>query len=86
VNRPDVLFFLSISVEPLPPLQRHHWVDRLDPWAIHFYGTFGIRCYGLAYLAGFLLGRWILLQWARKGKLSIPDEEVPHLCSTPYWA
>lgn len=61
----------------LSSFQRHYWVDHLDPWAIHFSGNFGIRWYGLAYLAGFLLGGFILTRWARRGRLAIPPEEVP---------
>lgn len=29
-----------------------HWVDNLDPVAIHIYGNIGIRWYSLAYLFG----------------------------------
>jgi prolipoprotein diacylglyceryltransferase len=40
-----------------------YWIDRLNPWLVHFgshFGShFGIRWYGLAYLAGFLLASWI---------------------------
>ncbi len=53
-----------------------YWVDRLHPWLIHFGGHFGIRWYGLAYMAGFLLAAWILSRWARQQKLPIPQEEV----------
>jgi phosphatidylglycerol:prolipoprotein diacylglycerol transferase len=55
----------------------HYWVDQLNPWVIHFGGGWGIRWYGLAYLAGFLLAGWILLGWARKGRLPILPGEVP---------
>ncbi|MGB7356280.1 MAG: prolipoprotein diacylglyceryl transferase family protein [Acidobacteriaceae bacterium] len=54
----------------------HYWVDRLNPWLVHFGNGFGVRPYGLAYLAGFLLAGWILARWARRGKLPIPEEEV----------
>lgn len=27
--------------------QRHYWVDRLDPWIVHFSGDFGIRWYAI---------------------------------------
>ena len=36
-----------------------YWVDRMNPWLLHFHGHFGIRWYGLAYLGGFLLAAWI---------------------------
>lgn len=37
----------------------------LDPFAIQFSDSFGIRWYGLAYLAGFLAG-YIIIQWLLK--------------------
>ena len=55
---------------------RHYWIDQLNPWVIRFSGGWGIRWYGLAYFAGFLLAGWILLRWARRGRLPIPPEEV----------
>lgn len=54
----------------------HYWVDRLNPWVVRFGNGFGIRWYGLAYLAGFLLAGWIFSRWARKGRLPIGEEEV----------
>jgi phosphatidylglycerol:prolipoprotein diacylglycerol transferase len=66
---------MTISVHsPIPP--HHYWVDRLNPWLVHFGNGFGVRWYGLAYLAGFLLAGWILVRWARRGKLPIPETEV----------
>jgi phosphatidylglycerol---prolipoprotein diacylglyceryl transferase len=53
-----------------------YWVDRLNPWLVHFGGHFGIRWYGLAYLAGFLLATWIFSRWSREGRLPIPQDEV----------
>jgi phosphatidylglycerol---prolipoprotein diacylglyceryl transferase len=54
----------------------HYWVDRLNPWLVHFGNGFGVRWYGLAYPAGLLLAGWILARWARRGKLPIPETEV----------
>ena len=59
-----------------PIAAHHYWVDRLSPWVVQFGNGFGIRWYGLAYLAGFLLAGWILSRWARKGRLPIGEEEV----------
>jgi phosphatidylglycerol:prolipoprotein diacylglycerol transferase len=59
-----------------PIVEHRYWVDRLNSWLVHFGGGFGIRWYGLAYLAGFLLAGWILSRWARKGRLPICEEEV----------
>jgi len=50
---------------------RHYWVDRLDPWAVHFTGSFGIRWYGLAYLAGILAAYLMFVSWARRRRLPI---------------
>lgn len=41
------------------------YVHRLDPFAIQFTDSFGIRWYGLAYAVGFLLG-WLFLRWMAK--------------------
>jgi phosphatidylglycerol:prolipoprotein diacylglycerol transferase len=51
-----------------------YWVDRLDPFLVHFKGNFGIRYYGLAYVAGILAGAWLLCRYARAGKslLAVP--------------
>jgi phosphatidylglycerol---prolipoprotein diacylglyceryl transferase len=54
----------------------HYWVDRLNPWVLRFGNGFGIRWYGVAYLAGFLLAGWILARWVRQGRLPIQGEDV----------
>lgn len=53
-----------------------YWIDRLNPWLVRFGHDFGIRWYGLAYLAGFLLAGWIFTRWAQSGKLPIAKDEV----------
>jgi prolipoprotein diacylglyceryltransferase len=60
-----------------PAVSHPSWIDRLNPSVVRFDSGFGIRWYGLAYRAGFLLTGWILLRWARKGSLPIKEEEVP---------
>lgn len=50
------------------------WFHTLDPFAIQFSPTFGLRWYGLAYATGFLLG-WLMFRWfARTGRspLAVP--------------
>ncbi len=44
------------------------WVHHLDPFLIRFSENFGIRYYGLAYLAGFLAGAGLLLLYHRRGR------------------
>lgn len=66
---------MTTSVNSLIPAH-HHWVDRLNPWLVHFGNGFGVRWYGLAYLAGFLLAGRILARLARREKLTIPEKEV----------
>jgi phosphatidylglycerol:prolipoprotein diacylglycerol transferase len=38
------------------------YLHRLDPFAIHISGSFGVRWYGLAYAAGFLIS-WLIIRW-----------------------
>ena len=59
--------------------QRDYWVDRLDPWVIHFSGNFGIRWYGVSYAAGILFAAWVFLRWARQGRLPVSVEQIPAL-------
>lgn len=60
-------------------MERHYWVDQLNPWAIHFSGDFGIRWYGLAYLAGIFAAYLIFERWAKRGRLPISPEDVATL-------
>lgn len=53
-----------------------YWVDRLDPFLIHFKGSFGIRYYGLAYVLGILAGAWLLTAYARAGRSLLPAARV----------
>jgi phosphatidylglycerol:prolipoprotein diacylglycerol transferase len=46
------------------------WVHDLDPVAIRFpasWGLRGVHWYGLAYAAGFLVAAWLLGRWRRQG-------------------
>jgi phosphatidylglycerol:prolipoprotein diacylglycerol transferase len=46
------------------------WVHDIDPVAIHFpasWGLRGVHWYGLAYAAGFLAAAWLLGRWRRQG-------------------
>jgi phosphatidylglycerol:prolipoprotein diacylglycerol transferase len=53
------------------------WLHTWDPFAIRFAGDFGLRWYGLSYIAGFV-GAWLLLSWlAKRGRIAIAPERVP---------
>ncbi|MDB6115453.1 MAG: prolipoprotein diacylglyceryl transferase [Lacunisphaera sp.] len=45
-----------------------YWTHHLDPFVIRFSENFGIRWYGLAYLAGFLAAGWLLRRYHRAGR------------------
>lgn len=45
-----------------------YWVHDLDPFLVQFSDSFGIRYYGLAYLAGFAAAAWLLHLYWRKGQ------------------
>lgn len=53
-----------------------YWVDRLDPFLIHFTSRFGIRYYGLAYAAGFVVAAWLLGRYARAGRSLLPAAQI----------
>lgn len=67
------LFVFSQAAEP------HYWVDRLNPWVVHFGGNVGIRWYGIAYLVGILAAYLIFVGWAKRGSLPIPENDVATL-------
>lgn len=53
-----------------------YWVDDLDPFLIHFKGNFGLRYYGLAYVAGVLGGAWLFSVYARAGRSLLPASKI----------
>lgn len=53
------------------------WLHTWDPFAIRFTGDFGLRWYGLSYIAGFI-GAWLLLaRLAKRDRIAIAPERVP---------
>lgn len=52
------------------------WLHDLSPFIIRFSDSFGLRWYGAAYLAGFLIAYAILVRLARRGLTLIPAERV----------
>jgi len=53
-----------------------YWVHDLDPFAVQFGGGFGVRWYGLAYLAAFAAAYFIYLRLAKRGFAVIPADQV----------
>lgn len=51
-------------------------MHRIDPFIIQFSDKFGIRWYGLAYVAGFLVGMFLLHRLSRKNLLAIPTSDI----------
>ncbi|MHC5005651.1 MAG: prolipoprotein diacylglyceryl transferase, partial [Planctomycetota bacterium] len=55
------------------------YVHQLDPFAIRFTESFGIRWYGLAYAAGFVIA-WLFIRWfARTGRSPMSPNAVGDL-------
>lgn len=52
------------------------YIHSLDPFAIQFTETFGIRWYGLAYLSGFVFGYLTCLWLIRKGRSALPEADL----------
>jgi phosphatidylglycerol:prolipoprotein diacylglycerol transferase len=52
------------------------WLHNLNPFAIRFSETFGIRWYGLSYLAGFFVGYLVILFLARRGRSQLLPAQV----------
>ncbi len=52
------------------------YLHKLDPFAVRIADDFGIRWYGLSYLAGFLAA-WLLIRWlSRRGLTQLKPEEA----------
>jgi phosphatidylglycerol:prolipoprotein diacylglycerol transferase len=52
------------------------WVHNLDPFAVQFGSGFGIRWYGLAYLAAFAAAYFVYRHLAKRGFSVIPPDKV----------
>ena len=44
------------------------YVHDLDPFAVHVFGDFGLRWYGLAYLAGFVVAYFLVRRLLGTGR------------------
>lgn len=63
----------------LPAHPSGRWVHDLDPFLWQISGEIGIRWYGLAYLAGLVLGGLLLRRWIRQGRLPLRSGELQDL-------
>ncbi|MES2965130.1 MAG: prolipoprotein diacylglyceryl transferase [Bdellovibrionota bacterium] len=57
-------------------MQDTAWVHNLDPFLVQFSGNMGIRWYGLAYLAGFVIAALLMIFMAKRGRRTIHAEQV----------
>lgn len=57
----------------------HLYIHNLSPFAVHFGNAFGIRWYGLAYLAGFYLGYLIIRHLSQRKLTQIAPETAGDL-------
>lgn len=53
-----------------------YWVHSLDPFVVQFGNGFGVRWYGLAYLAAFAAAYFVYVHLARRGFSVIPADKV----------
>ena len=53
-----------------------YWVHNFSPFLIRFNENFGIRYYGLAYLAGFLAAGWLLRKYHKAGRSTLDDNAI----------
>ena len=53
-----------------------YWVDNLNPFIVRFWGNFGLRWYGVAYVLGFLAGAWLMIRYRRAGRSALPAAQV----------
>ena len=52
------------------------YIHRIRPELIEFTDTIAIRWYGLSYLAGFVAGYFLLVRFAKEGRLPMPPARV----------
>ncbi|MEM1329102.1 MAG: prolipoprotein diacylglyceryl transferase [Planctomycetota bacterium] len=54
----------------------HAWLHDLSPFVIRISGDFGLRWYGLSYVAGFAVAYLLLRMLARRGATPLPADRV----------
>lgn len=60
----------------IPLVLADAWLHRIDPFVIEFWHGFGIRWYGVAYAAGFLVAWLVARAWARRGLIPLSRQQV----------
>ncbi len=53
-----------------------HWVHNLSPFIIEFWPGVGIRWYGMAYLAGLVIGYFIARRWVDQKRVPLTRAEL----------
>src|SRR5438477_9468650 len=53
-----------------------YYLHELDPFIFHIWGDFGPRWYGMAYVAAFACGYWLLRVLTRRGYTQLRAEQV----------
>ena len=51
------------------------WIHDLDPMLVKLGGSLGIRWYGVAYAAAFLIGGWLLRVYHRRGRSPLDEHQ-----------
>ena len=62
-----------------------YWVHNWDPFAVQFGGGFGVRWYGLAYLAAFAASFFLYRYLAQRGFAVIPADKVGDFMPEQYF-
>ena len=56
-----------------------YWVHDLEPFLFKFSDNFGVRYYGLAYLAGFIAAAWLLHRYWKAGRSPFAMDAITDL-------
>jgi len=67
---------LLLSGEMFGRLPLAYWVHTPHPFLIRFSEDFGIRYYGLAYLAGFVVAGWLLHRYYKAGRSALDSQSI----------
>jgi len=65
-----------MSMTTFDATQVQAWVHNLDPFIFELWQGVGLRWYGTAYLMGFIAGALLMRFFARRGRRTLPEEQV----------